>query len=160
MCILGAGAEFTPKWRHIDHKVQAFRKYARTKHSYTVQCTNIADAHPTEENMTKLVTSLVDDIAENVDEADHIGLAFTSPSLDYPITLPYTKFRDWNAEQVFRAIQGTLNSNQDFRIDKELKIELTHVVVPEGSGYPGKHYYFILILINIIINFTYILTVI
>ena len=36
-------------------------------------------------------------------------------------------------------IQGTLNSNQDFRIDKELKIELTHVVVPEGSGYTGKH---------------------
>ena len=90
--------------------------------------------------MTKLITSLVDDIAENVDEADHIGLAFTSPSLDYPITLPYTKFRHWNAEQVFRAIQGTLNSNQDFRIDKELKIELTHVVVPEGSGYPGRIY--------------------
>ena len=103
-----------------------------------MQCTNIADAHPTEENMTKLLTSLVDDLADNVDQADHIGLAFTSPSLDYPITLSYTKFRDWNAEQVFNSIQGKLNSNQDFRIDKELKIELTHVVVPEGSGYTGK----------------------
>ena len=103
-----------------------------------MQCTNISDALPTEDNMTKLLTSLVDDLTENVDQADHIGLALTSPSLDYPITLPYTRLGDWNAEQVFRAIQGTLNSNQDFRIDKELKIELTHVVVPEGSGYTSK----------------------
>ena len=106
-----------------------------------MQCTNIAEAQPTEENMTNLITSLVEDLTDNIDQADYIGLALTSPSLDYPITLPYTKFGDWRADQVFTAIQGTINSNQDFRIDTQLKVEITHVVTFEGRGKSGKHYF-------------------
>ena len=63
-----------------------------------------------------------------------MGLAIESPSLDYPITLSYCKIRDFSVQTFMQVIQNTLNSNQDFAIDDRLKVELTHVEVPQGRG--------------------------
>ena len=132
--LTGAGVAFTPTWQLIKEREAKSSKFARTSFLYTAQCTNISDVSPTEENVSSLLTSLVGNLTEGLPETDYIKLSLISPSLDFPITLPYTKIRDWNVAQVFTFLQKKLNSNEDFRIDNNLKIELTHVVVPTGEG--------------------------
>ena len=103
--LTGAGVAFTPKWQLIKEREAKSSKFARTSFLYTAQCTNISDVFPTEENISSLLTSLVGNLTEDLPETDYIKLSLISPSLDFPITLPYTKIRDWNAAQVFTFLQ-------------------------------------------------------
>ena len=140
MSILGAGPSklYIPEWRHVEpHKQRYIRKYATTRHTYTVQCTHEDEVTPTLENVDGLFTSLIKELTANVDPSHYIGLSIQSPSLDYPITLPYTRLQSFKTENLFHAIQRTLNSNEDFAIDGRLRIELTHVEIPQGRG-PNK----------------------
>ena len=138
---LGAGAAnaYKPEWKHVaPHKQRHIKKYATTRHTYTVQCTNKVQIEPTAENVEQLFTSLITELTAGVEPSHYMGLSIQTPSLDYPITLPYTRLRDFQAADLFRVIENTLNSNEDFAIDGRLKIQLTHVEIPEGRGPNGK----------------------
>ena len=138
---LGAGnsTAYQPEWRHVlPHKERHIKKYGTTRHTYTVQCTNQRDVEPTAENIENLFSSLMTELTAEVEPSHYMGLSIQSPSLDYPITLPYTRLRDFKTADLFKAIENTLNSNQDFAIDGRLKVELTHVAIPEGRGLGGK----------------------
>ena len=151
MYFLGAGNQSTyrPEWRHVlPHKERHIKKYATTRYTYTVQCTNQKEIEPTAENIETLFTSLVDDLTANIDRNHYMGLSIQSPSLDYPISLPYTRLRDFQTADLFKAIENTLNSNQDFAIDSRLKIELTHIEIPQGRGPGGKLNISIIIILN------------
>ena len=82
-----------------------------------------------------------------MEPSHYMGLSIQSPSLDYPISLPYTRLRDFKTADLFSIIENTLNSNEDFAIDGRLKIELTHVEIPQGRGVNGKfpilQYYYV-----------------
>ena len=134
----GTAPEFVPQWDELSHEQHVVKKYGMTKHSYTVQCTNRDQVEPTAENIEKLFTSMVDGLTAGLDPSHYIGFSIQAPSLDYPITMPFTRLRNFNAAHMFNSIQRTLNSNQDFCIDDRLKIDLTHVEIPEGRGYTGK----------------------
>ena len=148
--ILGAGAgkAYRPEWKHVlPHKQRYIKKYATTRHTYTVQCTNKQEIDPTAENVEQLFTSLIKELTAGVEPSHYMGLSIQSPSLDYPITLPYTRLRDFKTADLFSVIERTLNSNEDFAIDGRLKIELTHVEIPQGRGVNGKfpilQYYYV-----------------
>ena len=132
---LGAGNTYRPEWKHVlPHKQRYIKKYETTRHTYTVQCSNKEAIDPTAENVELLFTSLITELTALVDPSHYMGLSIHSSSLDYPIPLAYTRLRDFKIADLFAAIERTLNSNEDFAIDGRLKIELTHVEVPEGRG--------------------------
>ena len=49
---------------------------------------------PNDENMTKLFSALFEKLSEKMATNDVAGISLSSPQLDYPITLPYTKKQD------------------------------------------------------------------
>lgn len=133
---LGAGGdqEYVPSWETLGHTQKHIKKYATTKHVYTVQCRNQKDVAPTSENVDKLLTSLVAQLTSGIDPAHCMGLSIQSPSLDYVINMPYCRIRDFKASSFLEIVQKVLNSNEDFAIDGRLKVELRHVEIPEGSS--------------------------
>ena len=147
MLFLGAGnaEEYVPRWQTLEHTERRISKYATTRHTYTVQCTNPGDVQPTNDNVERLFTSVVNSLTVDLDQGHYVGLTLQSPSLAYPISMPYTRLRDFKAADIMAAIQKTINSNEDFAIDGRLKIELTHVEIPQGRGLngTGKSYNFI-----------------
>ena len=62
------------------------------------------------------------------------GVTLSSPQLNYPITLPYTKKQDLRTITIFDALESTLNSNEDFKIDQNLKVDVNHIQIPVGRG--------------------------
>ena len=134
--IIGAGvdAEYIPEWTRLNHSRKHSYKFAATKHMYTVQCTNHDEMRPTAENIETLFTSLLDGLTADIDQTHYVGFSLQSPSLDYPISLPLTRLRNFDANTMFTAIKKTLNSNEDFRIDGRLRVDMAHVEVPEGMG--------------------------
>ena len=158
MCFLflGSGKQdvFVPRWEQIQHSTRRIRKYATTRHTYTVQCQNHEAVEPTADNVEKLFTSLVEGLTADLDPSHYIGLSMQSPSLDYPITMPYTRLRDFKAANLLDVIQRTLNSNEDFAIDGRLKLELTHVEIPEGRGVTeGKNTLYFYVLFQDTLNY-------
>ena len=89
---------------------------------------------PTPSNLDSLFTDLVCKVTDGVDKSHSIGLTIKSPSLDYPIVLPYTRLHAFKGSDILMAIEPVLNSNEDFAIDSRLSIELAHVEIPEGRG--------------------------
>ena len=87
--------------------------------------------------MDKLFTTLINDLTSGIDPSHYMGLSIQSPSLDYAITMPYCRLRDFKTANFLDIIQNALNSNEDFAIDGRLKVELTHVEIPEGRGFPN-----------------------
>ena len=129
--------KFVPRWEIDDHHQRKISKYRVNKHFYKVSITNSERYEPTAENLNILFTDLVDTITAGVPKNHSVGLTLTTPSLDYPIVLPYIRLENFSGSDILAKIERSLNSNEDFRIDNRLTINLDHVEVPEGRGDDG-----------------------
>ena len=87
--------------------------------------------------MNILLSSLLDEIAGKIEPKDSMGISLKSPSLDYPVNIPHRRRENLAPATIFNHIEGVLNSNEDFRIDEQLVINVTHIQIPEGRGGNG-----------------------
>ena len=81
--------------------------------------------------MATLLSSLLENITPDIRDQDSIGLSLQSPSLDYPVSLAQTRKEDLTPVKIFEQIESVLNSNEDFCIDPELVMNVTHVRIPD-----------------------------
>ena len=56
-----------------------------------------------------------------------------SPSLDYPIVIPFLKLPELTADRFISAIERAIQSNKDFAIDSGLVLEFTHVILARSD---------------------------
>ena len=130
--------KFVPSWQIDDHHQRRIAKYRVNKHFYKVSITNRDRFEPTSENLNTLFTDLVSTITAGVPKNHSVGLTLTTPSLDYPIVLPYVRLENFSGSDILTQIERSLNSNEDFCIDNRLTINLDHVEIPEGRGDDGN----------------------
>ena len=57
-----------------------------------------------------------------------------SPSLDYPVVIPFLRLQELTADRFLSEIERVLQSHEDFAIDSGLVLELTHMDMPTGRG--------------------------
>jgi hypothetical protein len=77
-----------------------------------------------------LLTTLTQDLAPT----DMVRIELTSPTLDFPISLPFMQKRYLTVERLLDRIVTVLQSFQEFSIDGALIVNLTKVIIPRGSG--------------------------
>ena len=92
------------------------KNFKTIKKTYTATLENKDRLAPSNENINILFDTLISHLTEQIPDND-----LTSPSLDYPVSIPYKRKGNLSASDILDHIESILNSNEDLRIDNRLK---------------------------------------
>ena len=88
-------------------------------------------------NFTKL--NLLNNITGGMNEKDQVRFVLRSDQLKTPISLPFMPVLQLTPERVFSQIECVAQSNQDFRLNDTVIVDIIHVETPRGSGRKRTH---------------------
>ncbi|CAG2197602.1 KRAB [Mytilus edulis] len=80
-----------------------------------------------------LFNSIIKDITKFMEPDDLVRLSVQCPELDFPISLPFMKLSQLNAERFLTEIERVLQSYEQFVMDETLEIEFIQVSMPVGG---------------------------
>ena len=112
----GGEVEFSPilNVRKINRRTN--KNFKTIKKTYTATLENKDRLAPSNENINILFDTLISHLTEQIPDND-----LTSPSLDYPVSIPLKRKGNLSASDILDHIESILNSNEDLRIDNRLK---------------------------------------
>ena len=82
----------------------------------------------------KIFHYLLEEVTEGMNPNDQVRFILRSEQLDTPISLPFMPLEQLTTEKVYAQIEKVVQSNQDFRLNDTVTIDINHVAMPEGSG--------------------------
>ena len=82
----------------------------------------------------KIIHHLLEDVTEGMAPKDQVRFVLWSEQLETPISLSYMSVERLTTEQVFAALERVIQSNQEFRLNDTVIIDINHVEAPRGSG--------------------------
>jgi len=74
------------------------------------------------------------DVITNNNPSQHVRLVLCSPSLSYPISIPFATASEISVEQILTRIQNVMNSNETFVLDDGIKINVFATANPTIAG--------------------------
>ena len=103
-------------------------KYKVTFHDLEIRgITNIL------KGLRLLFNSIIKNITEFIESTYLVHISVQCPELDFPISLPFMKLSQLNAERFLSGIERVLQSYEQFVLDETLEIELNNVSLPSGG---------------------------
>ena len=115
-------------------KDQRIEKIKTTSSSYKVNLKGIEVSENVFNTLRRLFNVLFEDLTLGPKSEDLVRLTVQSPSLDYPIVIPFFKIPHLTADRFTAEIERILQSNENFVIDSGLIIEVTLVDMPRGGA--------------------------
>lgn len=103
-----------------------------------IEVNNLPDILKT---LKMLFQSIIVNLTQFMAPSDLVRLSVTCPDLDFPITIPFTRLHQLNAERLLSEIERVLQSYEQFVLDETLDIELIHVSIPKGGV--GKRFHYV-----------------
>ena len=82
----------------------------------------------------KIFHELLEEVTEGMNPKDQVRFILRTEQLDTPISLPFMTLEQLTVERVYAQIEKVIQSNQDFRLNDTVTIDINHVAMPEGSG--------------------------
>ena len=113
------------------------KKFRMTATDHVVRFNNVlhdVDLLESHERTRAIFEHLLNDVTRDMDEKDQIRFVLRSEQLDTPISLPFLPVEQLTTERVFSQIERVIQSNQDFRLNDTVTIDIIHVEAPQGSG--------------------------
>ena len=113
------------------------KKFGMTATDHKVRFNNVlADRDLLEsiEATHKIFHHLLEEVTEGMNPKDQVRFILRSEQLDSPISLPFMTLEQLTTERVYAQIEKVIQSNQDFRLNDTVTIDINHVAMPEGSG--------------------------
>ena len=113
------------------------KKFGMTATDHKVRFNNVLDEVDLLESNERTQTifhHLLNDVTWDMDKKDQVRFILRSEQLDTPISIPFMDVEQLTTERVFSQIERVIQSNQDFRLNDTVTIDIIHVVAPEGSG--------------------------
>lgn len=80
-----------------------------------------------------LFNSIIKIITVFMESTYLVHISVQCPELDFPISLPFMKLSQLNAERFLSGIERVLQSYEQFVLDETLEIELINVSLPSGG---------------------------
>ena len=115
-------------------KEQRIEKFKTIASSYKVNFNDIDISENILSTLRRLFSVLFEDLTRGSKSADLVRLTVQSPSLDYPIVIPFLPIPQLTADRFMAEIERVLQSNEDFVIDSGLVIKVILVDMPEGGA--------------------------
>ena len=113
------------------------KKFRMTATDHVVRFNNVLgelDLLESHERTQAIFEHLIADVTRDMNEKDRVRFVLRSEQLDTPISLPFLPVERLTTERVFSQIERVIQSNQDFRLNDTVTIDIIHVVAPQGSG--------------------------
>ena len=117
------------------------RKFGMTATDHTIRFNTVLseiDLIESYERTHAIFEHILDDVTRGMNEKDQVRFVLRSDQLDLPISIPFMLLAQLTTEQVFSQIQRVIQSNQDFRLNDTVTIDIIHVKEPQGGTSNGK----------------------
>ena len=113
------------------------KKFGMTATDHKVRFNNVLDDFDlleSYESTLKIFHHLLEEVTEGMAPNDKVRFILRSEQLETPISLPFMTVEELTTERVFSQIERVIQSNQEFRLNDTVTIDINHVKTPEGRG--------------------------
>ena len=113
------------------------KKFGMTATDHRVRFNNVLagrDLLESYETTHKIFRHLLEDVKEGMAPNDQVRFILRSDQLETPISLPFMTVERLTTERVYSELERVIQSNQEFRLNDTVTIDLNHVLAPVGSG--------------------------
>ena len=117
-----------------DHHSQKFNMTAK---NYRVHFNNALDNVDLLESQNRtygIFDHLIKDVTEGMNSTDQVRFVLSSNQLQTPISLPFCPLEELTTEKVLSQVEKVVQSNEEFRLNDTVNIDIIRVVMPQGSG--------------------------
>ena len=123
---------------HLESRKKYYsKKFGMTATDHKVRFNNVLadfDLLESYESTMKIFRHLLEEVTEGMAPNDKVRFILRSEQLETPISLPFMTVDDLTTERVFSQIERVIQSNQEFRLNDTVTIDINHVKTPEGRG--------------------------
>ena len=116
------------------------KKFGMSATDHKVRFNNVLanfDLLESYESTMKIFHHLLEEVTEGMAPNDKVRFILRSEQLDTPISLPFLTVEQLTTERIFSQIERVIQSNQEFRLNDTVTIDINHVKTPEGRGKNG-----------------------
>ena len=113
------------------------KKFGMTATDHRVRFNNVLahrDLLESYETTHKIFHHLLEDVKEGMAPNDQVRFILRSDQLETPVSLPFMPVERLTTERVYSALERVIQSNQEFRLNDTVIIDINHVLAPVGSG--------------------------
>ena len=117
------------------------KKFGMTATDHRVRFNNVLadrDLLESYETTHKIFHHLLEEVKEGMAPNDQVRFILRSEQLETPISLPFMPVERLTAERIYSELERVIQSNQEFRLNDTVIVDLNHVVAPAGSGRKRK----------------------
>ena len=113
------------------------QKFNMTAKNYSVHFNNVLDDVDLLESQKRtygIFDHLIKDVTEGMNSTDQVRFVLSSNQLQTPITLPFCPLKQLTTEKVLAQVEKVVQSNEEFRLNTTVNIDIIRVEMPQGSG--------------------------
>ena len=123
---------------HVESRKKYYsKKFGMSATDHRVRFNNVLadfDLLESYESTLKIFRYLLEEVTEGMNPNDQVRFILRSDQLDTPISLPFLTVEQLTTERFFSQIERVIQSNQEFRLNDTVIIDINHVKSPQGSG--------------------------
>ena len=116
---------------------QYSKKFGMTTTDHIVQFNNVlhdVDLLESQERTHTIFHHLLEDVTAGINPNDQVRFILRSDQLQTPISIPFLPLEKLTTEKVLSHVEKVVQSNEEFRLNDTVTIDIIHVETPQGSG--------------------------
>ena len=113
------------------------KKFRMTATDQTVRFNNVlhdVDLLESHERTQAIFHHLIEDVTSDMNPNDQVRFVLRSDQLQTPISIPFLPLEELTTERVFSQLEKVIQSNEEFRLNDTVTVDIIHVEMPQGSG--------------------------
>ena len=113
------------------------RKFGMTATTHTVRFNNglrDVDLLESQQRAHTIFHHMLEDVTTGMNPNDQVRFVLRSDQLQSPISIPFLPLEKLTTEKVLSYVEKVVQSNEEFRLNDTVNIDIIHVEMPQGSG--------------------------
>ena len=113
------------------------QKFNMTAKNYGVHFNNLLDNVDLLESRKRtygIFDHLIKDVTEGMNPNDQVRFVLSSNQLQTPIAIPFCSLEELTTEKVLSHVEKVVQSNEEFRLNTTVNIDVIRIEMPRGSG--------------------------
>ena len=116
---------------------QHSQKFNMTAKNYGVRFNNVLDDVDLLQSRKRtygIFDHLIKDVTKGMNSYDQVRFVLSSNQLQTPIAIPFCSLEELTTEKVLSHVEKVVQSNEEFRLNTTVNIDVIRVEMPQGSG--------------------------
>ena len=113
------------------------KKFNMEAKNYRVQFNNALDNVDLLQSQNRtydIFDRLIRDVTQGMNSTDQVRFVLQSNQLQFPISLPFCSLEELTTEKVLSQVERVVQSNEEFRLNDAVNIDILRVQMPQGRG--------------------------